>query len=127
MSTSLPQQSLFDFEPSLGDPSGMSSSKAPAILVETLSIADLMRNPHVQSMYNNSQELTNQVLQSSQLQQTLWQEKQNLWQEKQNLWQENCRLSAEVRALQVLQSQTRYTAMLMSNQYITYFIATPNK
>jgi hypothetical protein len=126
MSTSLPQQLLLDFEPSFGDTSGMSSSKSPSILVETLSIADLMRNPHVQSMYNNSQELTNQVLQSAQLQQTLWQEKQNLWQEKQNLWQENCRLSAEVRALQVLQSQTRYAAIFMSDQCIAYFIATPN-
>ena len=119
MSTSLPQQSLFNFEPSFGDINGMSSSKAPTIPVETLSIADLMRNPHVQSMYNNSQELTSQVLQSAQLQQTLWQEKQNLW-------QENCCLSAEVRALQVLQSQTRYAAILMSDQCIAYFIATPN-
>ena len=92
MSTSLPQRPLFDFE-SFASTSGMSSSQAPAMPVETLSMADLMKNPHVQSIYNNYQEMVNQVLQSSQLQQTLWQEKQNPW-------QENCRLSAELRALQ---------------------------
>lgn len=95
MSTSLPQRSLFDFE-SFGSTSGMSSSQASAMPVETLSMADLMKNPHVQSIYNNYQEMANQVLQSAQLQQTLWQEKQNLW-------QENCRLSAELRALQAIQ------------------------
>ena len=118
MSMSLPQHSLFNFDtPFATGSSGMSNSQAPATPVETLSISDLMKNPHVQSMYNSYQEMANQVLQGAQLQ-------QNLWQEKQNLWQENCRLSAEVRALQVNQSQSRGrdAATPTPNQCITYFI-----
>jgi hypothetical protein len=100
MSTSFPQQSLFDFEPSFGALSGTSSSQPLPTPIETLSISDLMKNPHFQSIYNKYQEMVNQVLQAAQLQQTLWQEKQNLW-------QENCHLSAKVRALQVTHSQTK--------------------
>ena len=100
MSTSFPQHTAFNFDTPFGGTSGIHNSQAPAMPVETLSISDLMKNPHVQSIYNSYQEMANQVLQAAQLQQTLWQEKQNLW-------EENCRLSAEVRALQVNRSHGR--------------------
>jgi hypothetical protein len=54
--------------------------------IESLALPDLMKNPHVQAMFNNWKDASNQVVQTAQMQQTLW--------------QENCRLNAEINALQ---------------------------
>jgi hypothetical protein len=58
----------------------------PSIQVESLSLPELMKNHHVQTMYNQWKDASNQVIQAAQMQQALW--------------QENCRLTAEVNALQ---------------------------
>jgi len=76
----------FDFDPAGGFPPGHQNVSSPTVQVESLSLADLMKNRHVQNMYNKWQEASNQVIQSAQMQQ--------------NLWQENSRLTAEVNALQ---------------------------
>jgi hypothetical protein len=59
--------------------------------VESLSLPELMRNPHVQTMYNNWKDASAQVVQGAQMQQSLW--------------TENKRLTDEVTALQEKQHQ----------------------
>lgn len=68
----------FNFNAPNPEPSG--------VQVESLTLPDLMKNPHVQAMYNSWQEASNQVVQSAQMQQTLW--------------KENARLNAEVNSIQ---------------------------
>lgn len=58
----------------------------PPIQIEGLSLAEVMKNPIVQRMYNTLQDATDKVMQSVQIQQ--------------NLYQENTRLNAEVKELQ---------------------------
>ena len=56
------------------------------IPIESLTLHDLMKNPHVLTMYNNWKDASTQVVQAAQMQQTLW--------------KENSRLNAEVNSLQ---------------------------
>jgi hypothetical protein len=56
------------------------------VQIEGLSLAEVMKNPIVQRMYNSLQDATDKVMQSVQIQQ--------------NLYQENSRLNAEVKELQ---------------------------
>ena len=58
----------------------------PVIQVENLSLADVMKNPIVQRMYNSWQEATDKVMQGVQIQQ--------------NLYKENSQLNAQVKELQ---------------------------
>jgi len=60
--------------------------RPPSIQVESLTLPDLMKNQHVQSMYSNWQDASTQVIQAAQMQQSLY--------------KENLRLNAEVTALQ---------------------------
>jgi len=69
-----------------------SLSIPPVPGVETLSLAEVMKNPIVQRMYNTLQDATDKVMQSVQIQQSLY--------------QENTRLSAEVKELQKVRQQT---------------------
>lgn len=57
----------------------------PSIQVESLTLPDLMKNPHVQAMYNSWKEASAQVIQGAQMQHSLF--------------KENNRLTAEVSAL----------------------------
>lgn len=56
-----------------------------------LALPELMRNPHVQMMFNNWKDASAQVVQGAQMQQSLW--------------TENKRLTDEVTALQEKQHQ----------------------
>ena len=80
----------FSFDPPYND-NGQASS-APSAQVESLSLPELMKNEHVQTMYNNWKDASAQVVQATQMQQTLW--------------HENTRLNAEVTALREQQHQT---------------------
>ena len=58
---------------------------APDVQIEELSLPDLMKNQHVQAMYKDWKDASkqviqasNQVIQASQIQQTLWQENSHL-------------------------------------------------
>lgn len=64
------------------------SLQTPTVPVENLSLSEVMKNPHVQRMYNTLQEATDKVMQGVQIQQTLY--------------QENSRLAAEVKELHML-------------------------
>jgi hypothetical protein len=66
--------------------SDLQSLAMPPIQIEGLSLAEVMKNPIVQRMYNTLQDATDKVMQSVQIQQ--------------NLYQENTRLNAEVKELQ---------------------------
>src|ERR1700759_2364003 len=72
------------FSSQTGQPSNPPS--IPNIQVEALTLPDLMKNPHVQAMYNSWKEASAQVVQGAQLQHSLF--------------KENNRLTAEVTALQ---------------------------
>jgi len=82
------------FTPQVRNPAGNfhSLSIPPVPGVETLSLAEVMKNPIVQRMYNTLQDATDKVMQSVQIQQSLYQE---------NTW-----LSAEVKELQKVRQQT---------------------
>jgi len=71
----------FNFDPTYNP--GASTSNMP---IESLSLHDLMKNPHVLTMYNNWKDATTQVIQAAQMQQSLF--------------KENTRLHAEVNAMQ---------------------------
>jgi len=71
------------FNSKTGQPSNIPS--IPHIQVEALTLPDLMKNPHVQAMYNSWKEASAQVVQGAQLQHSLF--------------KENNRLTAEVTAL----------------------------
>lgn len=79
-------------QPALAPAQAPAPAPAPGVQIEELSLPDLMKNRHVQAMYkdwkdasNQVIQASNQVIQASQMQQTLW--------------QENSRLVAEVSAL----------------------------
>jgi hypothetical protein len=69
-----------------------SSLAAPPVQVEALSLAEVMKNPIVQRMYNTLQEATDKVMQGVQIQQSLY--------------QENSRLNAEVKELQKIRQDS---------------------
>jgi hypothetical protein len=58
---------------------------APSTQVESLTLPELMKNQHVQTMYNNWKDASVQIVQGAQMQQKLWTE---------NNW-----LNAEIQAL----------------------------
>ena len=80
----------FNFDPPYNNDG--QASNAPSAQVESLSLPELMKNEHVQAMYNNWKHVSAQVVQDAQMHHTLW--------------QENTRLSAEVTALWEQQHQT---------------------
>lgn len=76
-----------------GNPGPSSNTgPAPATQVENLSLADVMKNPFVQRMYNSWQDATDKVMQGVQIQQ--------------NLYQENNRLNAQVKELQTIRQES---------------------
>ena len=58
----------------------------PSTQIESLALPELMKNPHVLTMYNNWKDASAQIVQVTQMQH--------------NLWQENTRLNAEIKSLQ---------------------------
>ena len=68
------------------------SLAAPPVQVEALSLAEVMKNPIVQRMYNTLQEATDEVMQGVQIQQ--------------NLDQKNSRLNAEVKEWQKIRQDS---------------------
>ncbi|KIM76648.1 hypothetical protein PILCRDRAFT_12690 [Piloderma croceum F 1598] len=64
----------------------------PATQVESLTLPELMKNPHVQTMYNNWKDASAQIVQGAQMQH--------------KLWTENNRLNAEIQTLQERHQQT---------------------
>jgi hypothetical protein len=62
------------------------ASTGPSTQIESLTLPELMKNPHVLTMYNNWKDASTQIVQVTQMQH--------------NLWQENTRLNAEVKSLQ---------------------------
>jgi hypothetical protein len=72
---------------------------APGVQIEELSLPDLMKNRHVQAMYKDWKDASNQVIQASN--QVIQASNQVIQasQMQQTLWQENSRLVAEVSAL----------------------------
>ena len=74
--------------PSDGQPfTNPQAFSAPSVQVESLTLPELMKNQHVQTMYN-------QMMQGSQMQQ--------------KLWNENTRLNAQIQALHEKEQQTMY-------------------
>ena len=74
--------------PSDGQPfTNPQAFSAPSVQVESLTLPELMKNQHVQMMYN-------QMMQGSQMQQ--------------KLWNENTRLNAQIQALHEKEQQTMY-------------------
>ena len=73
----------FEFDPTRSQ-TGQASLPS-SIQVEELSLPDLMKNRHVQAMFRDWKDASNQVIEGSRMQQTLW--------------QENARLNAEVNSL----------------------------
>jgi len=67
------------------DPTYVDNLPGPSAQIESLALPELMKNPHVLTMYNNWKDASAQVVQAAQMQQ--------------NLWQENTRLNAEVKSL----------------------------
>ena len=85
----------FKFGFNAGQSSNFNASShiaAPSIQVEALSLAEVMKNPLVQHMYNTLQEETDKVMQGVQIQQ--------------NLYQDISRLNAEVKELQKIQQDS---------------------
>jgi len=64
----------YDFNHGFGD----TQTHTPPTQVESLSLPELMKNPHVQTMYNNWKDASAQVVESAQMQQTLWKENKRL-------------------------------------------------
>jgi hypothetical protein len=62
--------------------------------VESLTLPELMKNQHVQTMYKDWKDASAQIVQGAQMQQ--------------KLWTENNRLNAEIQALQESHQQTLY-------------------
>jgi hypothetical protein len=74
----------FEFDPTLNPQTGQASHPAPP-RIEALTLPDLMKNQHVQAMYKDWKDASNQVIEASRMQQSLF--------------QENARLTAEVNSL----------------------------
>jgi hypothetical protein len=68
------------------DPTYNPGTSTSNIQIESLTLHDLMKNPHVLTTYNNWKEASTQVVQAAQMQQSLW--------------KENSQLHAEVSSLQ---------------------------
>jgi hypothetical protein len=68
------------------DPTYNPGTSTPNVQIESLTLPDLMKNPHVLTMYNNWKDASTQVVQAAQMQQILW--------------KENTQLHAEVSSLQ---------------------------
>ena len=83
----------FQFDPTLNR-TGLASHPT-SMQVEELTLPDLMKNQHVQAMYKDWKDASNQVIEASRMQQTLW--------------QENPRLNAEVNSLKDSHWQDLYT------------------
>jgi hypothetical protein len=89
----LSMMDTFQFNPT-NHPTGQANQPTPGIQIEELSLPDLMKNQHVQAMYNDWKDASNQVVKASQMQQSLW--------------QENFHLNTEVSALKDMNHQDLY-------------------
>jgi hypothetical protein len=56
----------------------LSPPNPPATHVEMLDLPKLMKNPHVQTMYNKYQEATTQIVSALDMQKSLWKENTDL-------------------------------------------------
>jgi hypothetical protein len=65
---------LYNFDHGFGD----TRAHIPPTQVESLSLPELMKNPHVQTMYDNWKNASAQVVESAQMQQSLWKENKRL-------------------------------------------------
>ena len=83
----------FPFNPD-ANYNGQANQLTPNIQIENLTLPDLMKNQHVQAMYKDWKDASNQVVQAAQMQQSLW--------------QENTRLIAQVSSLQEKHRQDLY-------------------
>lgn len=75
-----------------GSSSNTLAGPLPTIQVENLSLADVMKNPIVQRMYNSWQEATDKVMQGVQIQQSLY--------------KENTQLNARIKELQATHQES---------------------
>jgi len=82
----------FQFDPTLNQTG--QASHPTSTQVEDLTLPDLMKNQHVQAMYKDWKDTSNQVIEASWMQQSLW--------------QENARLNAEVNSLKDSHRQDLY-------------------
>ena len=93
----------FQFDPP-NPQTGQTSNSTPSIQIEELTLPDLMKNQHVQAMYNDWKDASSQVIKASQIQQSLW--------------QENSHLSAEVNSLKNSNQQDLY--VILFNYFVLY-------
>jgi len=63
---------LFNFDSTFNPGASTSNTQ-----IESLTLHELMKNPHVITMYNNWKDASTQVVHAAQMQQTLW--KENSW------------------------------------------------
>ena len=75
-------ENLDNFRPGFSQPQSISPTTT---LITSLDIDDVMKNPHVKTLYKSYQDASKQALEGAQVQV--------------NLWQENARLLAENEAL----------------------------
>ena len=81
---------------------------APSTQVESLTLPELMKNQHVQTMCNNWKDASTQIVQGAQMQQ--------------KLWTKNTQLNAEIQAIQESHQQTLYVVQHPSHiQLINYY------